>query len=249
MKTLRFGIFILLVSLILSFAFLIHSRAVLLPWQNRIEKAVYTTLIETSEASLLQSAEFRMKVLFPYDFIEEGDSPDWQVLQWYYNNAPDDYPLKSSPSFYPDLVLPDQWKYADLYSFCRESGVDPADDPGFFIVITAAVRAGIPFSSDKISIQVLSLETEGTQKVRLILPSPEITDIIIEDRTYQDGGFPEVIMTPDQWSRFIRTLSPRFNELAVREGILELAKESAALMMRDLFEGAGVEIHKIEYSN
>ncbi|MDA3957388.1 DUF4230 domain-containing protein [Oceanispirochaeta sp.] len=249
MNTLRLGFFILIVSLVFSLFFLIQGQTLNLPWQSRTDKKVYSTLMETSEASLLQSAEFRMKVLFPYDFMEEGDDVNWQVLQWFYNNDPDAYLLKSSLSFYPDLKLPAKWKYASLYALCRESGVDPANDSDFFIVISAIARAGVPFSSDKMLIQPLPLSADGSPRVDMILPSPGITEIIIEDRTDEDNGFPELTMTPDQWSRFIRILSPQIRELAVREGILDLAEESAALLLKDLFEGAGIEIQKIEFSS
>ena len=248
MKTIKTGFYLLLISVVFSLVFLVQTRTLVLPWQRQTQKAVYSTLMETGETSLLQSAEYRMKILFPYDFMEDGDKVDWQVLQWYYNNDPDQYQMNSSPSFYPDQVLPGQWKYASLYSLCRESGIDPANDGSFFIVISAAVRAGISFSSETMEIVPLTDESRAVPKVRLVLPSPEITDIIIEDRNVQNNDFPEVPMTPDQWSRFIKVLSPRFRDLAIREGILEMAAESATRLLRDLFEGAGFEIQTIDFS-
>jgi hypothetical protein len=248
-KTLRVCLYLLLVSVLCSLIFLYERRSIVLPWQVQTQQAVYSSLIETGENSLLQAAEFKMKVLFPYDFMEEGDRADWHVLQWYYDNLPEDYLLKSSPSFYPDYVLPEAWKYSSLYSLCRECGINLASDPEFFIVISASVRAGLPFSTNSMQIFPLSEEEEEVQRVALVLPSPEITDIIIEDRSDEDRGFPEVPMTPDQWSRFIRVLGPRFRDLAIREGILEMAEESASLLMKDLFEGAGIDIQTIEFSS
>jgi len=249
MKSLRTGILILCLSLILTALSLFFSGRVTLPWSPFRETSVYTTLIESGETALLHAAEYRLKVLFPYDFIEKGVKPDWWILQSYYNRDPDEFALKSSESFYPDSVLPEPWNYARLYALCRESGVDPAADPDFFVVLTASVKAGIPFLSEQMKVRKLSGQDENDEKIILTLPVPRITDIIVEDRSDENSGFPEVDMTPAQWSRFITVLSPEISDLAVKEGILDLARESASFLVTDLFEGAGIELQEIEFSD
>jgi len=248
MKLLRTGLLFLILSLFLCLGYLLYSRPISFPWSFKRESSFYTTLVESGESSILHSAEFRMKVLFPYDFIDKGDKVNWRLLQHYYNLNPNEYALKSSQSFYPDRSLPEDWKYASLYALCRESGIDPGEDRDFFVVISASVKAGIPFISENMKVQSTSETHEGREKIKLTLPVAKITDIIVEDRTEENNGFPEVPMSPAHWSRFISVLSPEISELAVREGILDLAQESASLLIRDLFEGAGIDLQEIDFS-
>jgi len=248
-RAIRTGLILLGISVLLCGGYLLYEGRFTFPWSMTRESSVYTSLVESGQSSILNSAEFRMKILFPYDFIDKGDEINWRLLQWYYNNNRDEFNRKSSESFYPERELPENWKYARLYALCRESGIDPADDSDFFVVISASVKAGIPFISENMRVLTETGPDENTEKIKLILPGAKITDIIIEDRTQENSGFPEVAMSPAQWSRFISALVPEISELAVREGVLELARESASLLIRDLFEGAGIDLQEINFSD
>jgi hypothetical protein len=249
MKLIRGLVILLFLSGLLTVLFLVQNGTLNFPWQPERTSLVYSKLVESSETSLLQTAEFHLNLLFPYDFVEEGDIVNWQFLQRSYDSDSEELIRKSSKDFYPDRVVPDKWKYGKLYKLCRESGLDPAGRADNFVVVSTRTKAGFSFNKDTIALtsipeQIADIETI---KVILTLPGPEITAIIIEDRVHEDDGFPEVPMSPAQWSRFISVLSPEIGEIAVREGILDLAEETAQFLLADLFGAAGIEIQRIDF--
>jgi len=227
-----------------------------MPWSPRRITTVYTTLIESTEISLLQTAEYSLKILFPYDFIDEGDDINWRRLQRRYNLSPEEFRLLESPEFHPDFRIPPEWKYASLYRICRESGLDPASDPWTFVVIEAGLKAGItlpefPLGGGGAGAAGTMIRLEGPEekKVVLTLPAPEITDIIIRDRPAEGHGYPDVRISPRQWGNLITLLTPRIENLAREEGILEEASSGAEALLTDLFEGAGFEISEIRFNS
>ena len=237
--------------LLVSLAFLIIAVLLLMltykyrmPWEPVRISEVCSSLVETSEVSLLQTAEYSMNVLFPYDFVEPGDDPDWRFYRFIYDTDPEQFRRQSSPLFHPDGKLSERWRYAPLYALCRECGLDPAGDN--FLVFDVRVKGGLPLSSEDLEVQ---LPDEDVKRVRLILPEPRITDIIIEDRSSENGGFPEIDMTPDQWSLFMEKIRPSVEELAVKKGLLSLAGETAVYLTREIFEGAGFEVEDIVFQD
>ncbi|MBF9015494.1 MULTISPECIES: DUF4230 domain-containing protein [unclassified Oceanispirochaeta] len=244
MKTIRLMIILLVLSVLLTLLLLVQKGIIRFPWQPERITHVYTELIESSESSLLQTAEFRFKLIFPYDFVDEGDEVNWQFLQRQFENLPEEFPMRASEEFYFDREIPFMWKYAELYALCRECGIDPAGRGEDFIVVSTRTRAGFNFNEESIF-----LDTELPDgKVVLTLPGPEITAIIIEDRIAEDGGYPELEMSPSQWSRFITALTPEIAKLAVDEGILDLAEETARFLLSDLFGGAGLKLQRIDFN-
>ncbi len=236
-------------SLLISLGFLLLAVALLfmtyryrMPWEPVIISDVCSSLVETSEASLLQTAEYSMNVLFPYDFIAEEDNPDWRLYSFFYDEAPDQFRLRSSASFYPEGELPVTWRYAWLYKLCRECGLDPEGED--FLVFDVRVRGGLPLNSEELGVHIPSRDEK---RVTLVLPEPRITDIIIEDRTSGKAGFPEAEMSPAQWSLFMENIRPFVENLAVRKGVLTLAGETAMYLTRELFEGAGFEVEDIVF--
>lgn len=236
-------------TLLISLAFLAIAVVLLvltyryrMPWEPVRISEISSSLVETSEASLLQTAEYSMNVLFPYDFIDDEDDPDWRHYSFFYDEAPEQYKLRSSASFYPSGELPEKWRYASLYKLCRDCGLDPAEQD--FLVFDVRVRGGLPLNSEELELQFL---LPDEKRVTLILPEPRITDIIIEDRISGTVGFPEVEMTPDQWSLFMEKIRPSVEELAIRRGLLRLAAETAEYLTRELFEGAGFELEEVVF--
>jgi len=243
MKTMRLLIILMMLISIPAVYLLINRDFIHLPWQSERITHVYTELIESSESSLLQTAEFRFKLIFPYDFVDAGDDVDWHYLQRQYDYFPDEYPMRSSREFYGNRELPDNWKYAELYALCRECGIDPAGRGEDFMVISTRTRAGFNFDEDSMTLY----SEDSDENVILTLPGPEITAIIIEDRAAENSGYPELEINPEQWSRFITALTPEIGELAVHEGILDLAEETARFLLADLFKGAGMELQRIDF--
>ncbi len=234
----------LCLALLLTAAVLVMTGAYKLPWSPVRINQVYSQLVKSSESSLIETARYRMKLIFPYDFIDREDDVNWPLLQWYYNRLPLEFAARSEAEYYPDRTLPAEWKYGRLYRVCREAGIDPAARSSDFVVISVTARAGFDFRGTSISLE----GNEEKKTVTLILPEPEITAIIVEDRSSGGEGFPEVTISPAQWSLFISEISPRIGELAVEEGILDSAAESAELLLASLFHGAGLYVEEIVYA-
>ncbi len=220
-----------------------------LPWEPSRITSVYTTLEESASESLLNTAEFSLKVLYPYDFIDAGDEVPWKTLQRHYNYHRDDYLTRESREFYPEGIIPEAWQYASLYRMCRECGLDPAADPLSFVVIEARLKAGINlrFQEDGSIEGALHLHGSNEKKLDITLPAVQITDIIIVDRPVQIYGYPEVRISPGQWKNLIEALIPDIKELACERGLLDEAARGAALLLTDLFEGAGFEVNDIQF--
>ncbi len=217
-------------------------------WREQRSVSVYSSLVESTEDSLLNSSEYTMKVIFPYDFIDpqDRDSVPWREMQRFYNSDPAAFLLQDNPELYPDREIPEQWKYASVYRMCRENGLDPARDPDSFLVVSAGIKAGFRLLEN--DLPRFSLETEEDKKLNLRLPPAGITDIIIYDRPKGGQVYPEVDMTPQQWSRLIETLMPEIVTMAVDKGILREAEASAASLLSELFKGAGYEVEKVTFS-
>ena len=237
-------------TLILSLSFALYlilpSNLSYLSWFASGNTSVYTSLVESCRDSLMNTAEYSLDVIFPYDFIEPDDEVSWRTLQRSYDFNRSDYLLRESSENYLDRRLPAEWKYAALYRLCRESGLDPAADPFSFVVIGAGIKAGVPLPGA--GQQEIGPEDLVRKKLHLSLPAPRITDIIIKDRPVEGPGYPEVRMEPDQWSFLIEKISPGIVSMAEQKGILDEAGSSASALLSDLFEGAGFEVDEIRFT-
>ncbi|OQY35677.1 MAG: hypothetical protein B6241_00350 [Spirochaetaceae bacterium 4572_59] len=245
---------LLAVLLILSMApaslIIVSQLSLQLPWEPSRMTTVYTSLVDSSQSSLINTAEYSLKILFPYDFIEEGDEVPWKQLQRLYKYRREDYLLNESPEMYADRKIPELWKYAGLYRICRESGLDPANDSLSFVVIEAGLKAGVrlpPGGPEQEGRDLLSIHGPKGENISLNLPAANITDIIIIDRPLEGQGYPELKMTPDQWSLLIERMTPRIEGLAVDKGLLREAERGAVQLITDLFEGAGFEVDEIRF--
>lgn len=250
MKIRSFIVILLVISMAAAVLMVMPQLSFPLPWQSSRVTTVYSSLLESSQSSLLNTAEYSLKIIFPYDFIEEGDDVPWKQLQSYYNYRRDEYLINEIPEMYPERKVPELWKYAGLYRICRESGLDPAYDSLSFVVVEAGLKAGLslpPGGPEQEESDFLRIDGPRGKNISLNLPAVAITDIIIRDRPVQGQGYPELKMTPDQWSRLIEMMTPRIEGLAVEKGLLQEAERGAVQLITDLFEGAGFEIDEIRF--
>ncbi len=199
------------------------------PWESQKEQASYTSLVESKRLALLQSGQIEMKVLFPFDFIPPGEEINWSLLQWYYNNLPEDFEYytqnpKEGPS-------PSQWQYASLYALGRRYGIDPVGRGNSFVVLMAKAKAGFSLA-DGLGQGVIQESIEGERHLTLTLPRATITDLIIADSPVE--GYPPLRISPGQWGEFIGELKPLIEGLAVKRGVVDLAEGAAALLLEEL---------------
>lgn len=196
----------------------------------------YTVAEEIDDLYILNTSEYRLKLIFPYDFVDR-DINWWQIRQLYEDKSTSDSDLKQA---------------LDIYSVCLKSGFDPASDPYSFIVLTAVVKAGIPigrtpFDEKKLNKMVRIENRDGQKTVDLHLPDSQITEMYIDDRKPDSDNFPDAALTPAKWRDLVNFLTPLIRRRVVEMGILDdAANNSRNLIKKILLESGFDEVRFTE---
>jgi hypothetical protein len=211
--------------------------------------ASFAVLREIRDIYSLSTAEYTMKLIFPYDFTEPGIN--WLELKNHYDRDRNKFQAKSKPEYYPDNKLPLTWRYAKFYNLCREADIDMAYSTKFF-VITTVVKAGYnlePFMIEESEMNgldishLIRIETGEDDKKTLYIkrPEPVVTEFIIEDMDLKAKGYPDVAITPKQWSVLIRNLSPEIKNKALFKGLLMEADQNGRYLLERIFLSSGYD--------
>ncbi len=228
-------------ALIFVFAFLLINRITPgLSFSNlsffRSEKiSTYTIAEEVRDLYVLNTTEYRMKLIFPFDFIEKDYN--WWAIKEIYEN---------------DIEIPeDKIKNYNIYQTCINSGFDPAIDLYKFIVLTVVVKAGINISGtvyENLSIINESFSEkpikiiergDGKKDISLYFPDIEITEYYVEDRIPENDNFPDASLTPGQWKNLLVFLAPLIKEEVLELGILENARVNSELLIERILKDSG----------
>ncbi|MBI9099639.1 MAG: hypothetical protein JEY91_14260, partial [Spirochaetaceae bacterium] len=95
-------------------------------FQSRKE-SVYTIEEEIKDLYQLNTSEYRIKLIFPFDFVDRDI--DWREIKQIYERD-----LEPTEPQIKDLAI---------YQSSLNAGIDPAVDLYDFIIVTAVVKAGI----------------------------------------------------------------------------------------------------------
>ncbi len=211
----------------------------------------WSILEEIRQMEELETAVYDMKVVFPFDFTG-NDEVDWAGLKIEYDWSPEQFLQKADPAMHPGGILPREWKYAELYAKCREAGIDPGRPDSLFVVISAQVSAGVDVNawlagleagdSKQMITGIVVTETEkGGRSLALAAPPVHITSFVVEDRNFVAEGFPDVPLSPEEWSRLVGGLEPALLEMAEQGGLIERAGDEARRFLVEVFEAAGYD--------
>lgn len=195
------------------------------------KESAYTVAEEIDDLYILNTSEYRLKLIFPYDFVDRD-------LNWWSIREMRDRKIEAGPDIQPSL---------DIYEACLESGLDPAATPYNFIVITAVVKAGIPLGStpfDRGDADLwMKVDRGGTGRIiTLRLPEPEITGMMIDDRKPAADNFPDASMTPAQWRNLVGFLNPLIRERVLEMGILDDAGKSSRKLIEKILKDSGFDV-------
>jgi hypothetical protein len=196
--------------------------------------SAYTVAEEVSDLYLLNTSEYKLKLIFPHDFVDRDIS--WWAVKEIYERRLD--------------VDEDQQELVDIYKACLNSGFDPAVDVYDFIIMTAIVKAGINISGTMFENpslyqeerfdSYLRIEGDGPEKtVFLHIPPVEITELYIDDRKPSDDNFPDAQLTPARWKELVDFLNPKIREKVIELGILEDAGENSRELISKLLRENG----------
>lgn len=208
---------------------------------GRKDGSAYTVSEEIRDLYLLNTSEYRVKLIFPFDFVDR--EVDWWTIKEIHERQ-----LTHSTDFNREL---------DVYKACLAAGFDPALDIYDFIILTAVVKAGIKISGtvfenpqrhDRFGRnEYINIEKgEAGDIISLKIPDVEITESYIDDRNPDNDNFPDAELTPGQWRALVDFLDPLILEKVKTIGILETAREnSRELIGKILKEGGFSEVYFI----
>ena len=226
------------------------EQAVFQSRRKRQQSASYAVLQEVRDIYSLNTAEYTMKVIFPFDFIEPGIN--WQELKYYYDTDKEAFREKSQIDYYPDRKVPVTWRYSHFYAQCRGAGYELAKAQQDFFIITATVKAGFNLENypllddnkpdgDLDNFVRIKQTDDGKKILYLKKPDSVVTEFIIEDHNLSALGYPDVSLSPDQWSAIIRYLSPRIEDIVILKGILEEADRNGQQLLTQIMLGSGFD--------
>jgi len=199
--------------------------------------SVMTVESELKKLALLNTAEYQMRIIFPYDFV---DSPsDWAMYKNYYDYYPGEFAINSDPAEYVNGELPEKWQGAPFYGMCRQAGIDPFNFRYDVLIFSVIVKAGTDLNSISgigLEDSIIQASDDKDSQWILQLPDAVITDLIIEDLDYREWGYPDPAITPEEYRALVEFLRPRMEEVAIKKGILDVAEKRRNHLLRQLLE-------------
>lgn len=198
-------------------------------WSER--SASSSELVEMEYLAQLNTAEYRMELIFPYDFVQ--GTPDWGLYKNLWDLHPANFYSKIDPDSYSDGELPPQWVDGPLYAQCREIGVDPYYFRFDFLVLSVLVKAGVDLDSQA-AISVEYFTEEGQEQVVLQMPQAEITELSFLDQSSSERGYPDAPISPRELRALVELLTPAIEKQALEAGILQEADEHAREIVEHL---------------
>lgn len=170
----------------------------------------------------LDTLEVVHKVVFPYDFIPE--ELNWRVFLEQTADRGDLSPLEQ--------------RLLDVYALSVSIGIDPASKRKDFVVITAIARIGIDLDSGMGGQQVV-IDDAGS--VSIDLPPVTITNLIINDPSSEEYGYPDVGMTPESWRRVTGFVAESVAKHVEAKGYFAEAELRAQEFLRRFYHQAGYD--------
>ena len=179
----------------------------------------------------LNTVEAVYKVVFPYDFIPTD--VNWRLF------------LTQVESGRPLTV--EEQRYLEVYHLASDIGIDLTTKRNDFVVITAIAKIGLDL--DRFSdttrkvvngrIGPVSLRSDGT--VIISLPPVAITELIIDDSSSADYGYPDVRVTPDGWRKISAFVTDSVSDRIADSGLFDEARDGAKRFLSIFFSEAGYE--------
>lgn len=206
-------------------------------WSSK--SSVATVESELYKLADLNTAEYRMRLIFPYDFTE--GTADWLMYKNTWELNPSLFADRIDPAQYVDGQIPEEWKSGAFYRDCRLAGIDPFEFRYDFLVLSVVVKAGTDLSVFSESLggtpPIVMKKTEtGQKELTIDLPAPEIHEMIIEDLDNREWGYPDPPVSPEEWRQLVDFLRPRMEQWALDAGILEEADRQSRILLQGLLQ-------------
>lgn len=187
------------------------------PFQQTSIKTKTLDGIETVKLSQFNSARYRYKSLFPYDFIY--GEPNWGSIL--YKNQ--------------RFLTEEEKLNKDFYIKCNEIGIDINMNKHFFTITTLAT-AGLDL--DKYLNNAIIFTNEDNGLIIVKKPITEIMTIEVVD-SLKDEEYPQISITPGQWQQLITLLLPMIENDLITTGLLDSAEVESRNFLEKLFLSVG----------
>lgn len=206
-------------------------------WSSKT--SVTTVETELYKLAELNTAEYRMRLIFPYDFVE--GPADWLMYKNTWDLNPAVFTSRTDPAQYVDGQLPEEWKNGAFYRECRLAEIDPFDFRYDFLVLSVVIKAGTDLSVLSESLGgtppiVMRKNENGEKELVVDLPPAQINEMMIEDLDAREWGYPDPPVSPEEWRQLVDFLSPRMEQWALDAGILEEADRQSCVLLQSLLQ-------------
>jgi len=206
-----------------------------LPFTSRTQISESQILLqEVRPLFHLSTVEYTYKSVFPHDFIPEHSDP-----QRAYSRRQQGQELTSRAK-----------EAADLYSICRTAGINLDSRSTDFVVLTSRVKGGYNLEPNLESNNLSSKEAASDLQVHLNpslktaelrLPSPQITEFVIQDETSEYYQYPDIQVDATQWKVISGYVEEKIRSRVLQEGILEQTEKNMRDLLLRLMKSAGWE--------
>ena len=212
------------------------------------EKTAVSDLLlrEIRDLYSLTTVEYVHKAVFPQDYLP----PDVNFESILRKLRAGTGPIKS-------LLHPVEQDYLDAYNLALRIGLRVGKGAYDFVVVTAVVRGGFDLGGTALDpraglspqdrerrfavgeVRDPKTGRKTGKKIRVELPKPVITDVIIEDPRPENYPFPDVKLQPEGWKHLAGFVEDRARKAAEAEGILETADRNCRDFLKALLGQGG----------
>jgi len=203
-------------------------------------------LREIRDLYSLTTVEYVHKTVFPHDYLGASLNFD-SILR----------KLRAGRGKVNEILDPQEKDYLEACNLASAVGLDTGKDACKFVVVTAVIRGGFDLEGTALDpradlspeqrsrrFPVSDVRDPSTGKrtgrsIRIELPRPVITDVVIEDPKPETYTYPDVELKPEHWKLLAAFVESRVRKSAEREGILKAADENCREFLKGLLSQAG----------
>ncbi len=192
-------------------------------------------LIDMRPGDQLKLLEYVHKTVFPFDYIDPNTNMTSliRIIQ-------EDTTGRS----FAEILGPDRYQTFQAYNLARSTGFDPNAPGNPFLVITLLYEFGYTLGTDRTPFYRPLDDPD-----HLLVESPQILGVRIEDPRRETYPYPDVRLSPDNW----RKIADFILDQALVNPDLPLARENARNQARQFFSSllraTGSTNPRIEFSH
>ncbi|MFQ3621320.1 MAG: DUF4230 domain-containing protein [Spirochaetales bacterium] len=169
----------------------------------------------------LHTLRYIRKVVFPYDYLDPS-----------LNFATILTLLRHGKGSVNTLLSPKEKNYLEARELSDKIGLRISGSRREFVVVTTRISVGI-------DLKELELEPVSDSTLKVFLPPPRITELVIEDAFPANYPYPDASITPLHWKWVAEFVLEKIREEPLEASIIRSAKDQAIHFLASFFRQAG----------